>query len=159
MKLRLKTLTVPRKDTLHGIIWEQGISTLLKLKVPKGCFSWTWGEKIVPKGTSGWNNDVKMRFGCVTRGFKWIKVLFFSNRRNFVTPIFFTHIAQLPPQNIMRKSTSSCTGFLQAASRMQKWHHQELLGNEKCPLYSILRSTQGIPKEYSQGRFEEDYRN
>ena len=30
-----------------------------------------------------------------------------------------SHIAQLPPQNILRKSTSSCTGFLQAASRMQ----------------------------------------
>ena len=30
-----------------------------------------------------------------------------------------THIAQLPLQNILRKSTSSCTGFLQAASRMQ----------------------------------------
>ena len=30
-----------------------------------------------------------------------------------------SHIAQLPPQNILRKSTSSCTGCLQAASRMQ----------------------------------------
>ena len=27
--------------------------TLLKLKVPKGCYSRTWGEKMVPKGTPG----------------------------------------------------------------------------------------------------------
>ena len=42
---------------------------------------------------------------------------FFWTIRTF--PPGITHIAQLPPQNILRKNICFCTGFPQASSRMQ----------------------------------------
>ena len=61
-----------------------------------------------------------------------------------------THIAQLPPRNILRKSTSSCNGFLEAASRMQNGIIRSSSGTKNVRFTASWGSPREFPKSISK---------